>query len=122
MSLPVFPTDFPAPLWPESGGDSAKHNRKDSTVSSTTDANYTITRPRASRMPQSWTYAWRCVSDAQYNSLDTFFQQVGMSGMFEFTPWTGPTAGSMTVVRITAKGEWQRYYTGWQGSITFEEV
>lgn len=118
----TFPVDFPIPLYPESDSNSAKHDRKDSTVSSTTDANYTITRPRATRRPQKWKYAWTGISDAKYNVLDLFWQQVGMSEMFLFTPWTGPTAGMQSVVRITEKGDWQRYFTGWRGSLSFEEV
>jgi hypothetical protein len=118
----TFPEDFPLPLMPESDDNSAKHDRKDSTISTTTDANYTKTRPRASRRPQIWTYTWNRVSDANYTTLDTFSQAVGMSDMFLFTPWNGPTKGIQTTVRITAKGDWQEYYAGWKGSITFEEV
>lgn len=120
--METFPITFPAPLYPESDGSSAKHDRVDSTLSTTTDAGYTITRARNTRKQQKWTYAWAGIKDADYNTLDTFFQAVGMSDMFYFTPWTGPTAGTQTIVRITAKGDWQRYFTGWKGSITFEEV
>lgn len=118
----TFPTSFPLPLMPESDANSAKHDRKDSTVSSTTDANYTITRPRATRKPQQWTYGWKSISNDDFIILDTFYQSVGKHDMFLFTPWTGPTAGVQTTVRITEKSEWQYYHNGWQGSLTFEEV
>ena len=122
MYLPVFPIDFPLPLRPETDSNSAKYKRKDSTISSTTTANYTITRPRATRKPRQWTYTWKLIANSKYIELDNFFQQVGMSQMFLFTPWNGPTAGLQTTVRITVMDDWQEYITGWAGSITFEEV
>ena len=117
-----FPSSFPIPLFPESDSGSAKCDRIDSTISTTTDANYTITRPRATRKPQKWTFGYKAVSDEDYNTFDAFYQLVGMSEMFYFTPLVGPTAGERSTVRITAKGDWQRYFTGWQGTLTFQEV
>lgn len=117
----TFPT-LPTPLSPESDTNSAKHDRVDSTIITTTDANYIVSRPRATRRPQKWTLAWHCLTDEQYNTLDVFYAAVGLSEMFYFTPPFGPTAGTQTIVRIATKAEWQRYFAGWQGSITFQEV
>jgi hypothetical protein len=119
MALPVFPAIKP-PCWPDSGGDSAAEDFPDSTVSSTTDAKYKITRPRATRMPGAWTYSWKAVSDADYRSLILFWKQVnGTAGMFL---WTEPISKQQKTVRFSAKGPWKRCVYGWEGTLSFEEV
>ncbi|WP_021168084.1 hypothetical protein SOV_50820 [Sporomusa ovata DSM 2662] len=119
----TFPTDFPQPVIPEVESGSYKEDFKDSTVSSTTDANYKITRARASRLPGTWSYSWRGVPDADYKKLiDFWFAVGGTAGSFYFIPYYGPYAGVQKVVRFTAKGDWQPYTEGYRGSITFEEV
>ena len=123
MSLLVFPTTFPDPVIPETESSSYVEDFKDSTVSSTTDANYTVTRPRATRMPGSWTYLWRGVSAADYIALINFWNSVnGTSGMFLWTPWYSPIRIAQTTVRFTAKGNWQLYNEGWRGTLSFMEV
>ena len=119
MALPVFP-DIAPPQLPEAANNSFNEDFADSTVSTTTDANYKITRPRATRMPGSWDYAWTALSDEDYAALIAFWKQVnGTAGMFL---WTEPVSGEQKTVRFTAKGKWQQKYTGWAGALSFEEV
>ncbi|MEN6567204.1 MAG: hypothetical protein ABFC57_12990 [Veillonellales bacterium] len=123
MSLPVFPTDFLVPVVPETESGSFKEDFPDSTISSTTDAKYKITRPRATRMPGTWSYTWRGVSEEDYLKLINFWKSVsGTAGMFLWTPWYGPYAGTQLTVRFSAKGDWQPYADGYHGSLSFEEV
>lgn len=123
MSLPVFPTDFPRPVIPEHESSSYKEDFPDSTISVKTDANYKQTRPRATRMPGTWTYFFRAVSDDDYLKLINFWKSVnGTAGNFLFTPWYGPNAGTQLTVRFAAKGDWQPYTEGYRGSLQFEEV
>ena len=44
-------------------GDSYKVKSQDSTISTTSDANYKKTRPRTTRMVRKWTFAWNCRTD-----------------------------------------------------------
>lgn len=123
MALLVFLSDFPEPVIPETDSSSFKEDFKDSTISTTTDANYKITRPRASRMPGSWSYTYRGVTEEQYFALIDFWRLVnGTAGMFYFTPYEGPYKGIQKIVRFSAKGDWQPYYEGYRGSLSFEEV
>jgi hypothetical protein len=123
MDLLVFPTSFPNPVVPETEASSYKEDFKDSTVSSTTDANYTITRPRGTRLPGAWTYLWRGVSAADYQNLINFWNSVnGTAGMFLWTPWFSQIRTAQTTVRFTAKGDWQLYSEGYRGTLSFEEV
>jgi hypothetical protein len=123
MAVLVFPTNFPEPVLAEVESNSFKEDFKDSTISSTTDANYKITRPRATRLPGAWTYSWRGVSDTEYLTLINFWNSVnGTAGMFLFTPFYGPHAETQVMVRFSAKGDWQSYHEGYRGTLSFEEV
>lgn len=100
--------------------ESYKETLQDSTITTTTDANYKKTRPRATRMPGSWTFSWVAMSDADFKILREFFKAVGKSAAFQ---WTNPMYDTVHVVRLTGEWNWQyNYPVGWQGSLTFEEV
>lgn len=123
MAYPTFPTNFPAPVLPEVESDSFKEDFKDSTITTTTDANYTITRPRATRKIASWSYSFRAISQEDYTTFINFWLLVGKHSMFWFTPFTGSTgAGTAKLVRFTAKDAWQPFQEGWRGGFTVEEV
>lgn len=100
-------------------GSSFTEDLKDSTISTTTDANYTITRARTTRVIGSWVFSWVGMSESDYALLRAFYKQVGKSEKFS---WINPIDGQTYTVRITEKGKWQWYPYGWQGSMTFEEV
>lgn len=118
----TFPTDFPEPnIASTSGaGDSYKDKLQDSTISVTSDANYKKTRPRTTRMVETWTYAWVGVSKADFDKLKAFFRQVGTYQQFAWTDWNTKEAH---VVRFIEALEWQENHPyGWQGVLKFEEV
>lgn len=120
----VFPTDFPEPnIASASGtGESYKFKSEDAMVSTTTDALYKQTRPRATRRVRTWTYAWNCITDADFAKLKTFWDSVGRYQAFS---WTNPNDGNTYTVRFATglDKEWQENYPfGWQGSLAFEEV
>lgn len=121
--LPIFPADFPQPIVPETESSSFKEDFPDSTVSSTTDAKYKVTRPRATRMPGTWTYSFRAVSADDYARLIDFWNSVsGTAGMFLWTPWFSAIRTEQITVRFTAKGDWQSYNEGFRGTLSLEEV
>ena len=64
----VFPTDIPEPIIPAASNSGSTYTEvlTDSTITSTTDANYKITRPRTTRVIGSWTYTWLGLSDENY--------------------------------------------------------
>lgn len=118
----TFPTDFPEPnIASTSGaGDSYKDKLQDSTISVTSDANYKKTRPRTTRMVETWTYAWVGVNDADFAKLKAFFGQVGTFQQFAWWDWS---TKKDHVVRFIEALEWQENYPyGWQGTLKFEEV
>lgn len=102
-------------------GDSYKMSIKDSTVSTTTDANYKHTRPRATRMLTAWSFSWVALSDDDFNAVTTFFRKVGTFQKFLFK---NPMDGTVYTVRFAeALTDWQYVFPyGWQGSLKFEEV
>lgn len=102
-------------------GDSYKMSIQDSTISTTTDANYKHTRPRTTRMIESWTFAWVAMSDEDYNLLTAFFRQVGTYQSFA---WVNPIDQATYMVRFAGNmADWQQVYPyGWQGNLKFEEV
>lgn len=119
MALPVFP-DIKWPVVPEAVADSYAEDFPDSTISTTTDAKYKITRPRASRMPGTWDYSWVALPPGDYNKLIAFWKEVnGTAGMFL---WTEYVSGEQKTVRFSAKGKWKQYARGWNGNLSFEEV
>lgn len=118
----TFPTDFPEPNIASSSGagDSYKDKLQDSTISVTSDANYKKTRPRTTRMVETWTYAWVGVNDADFAKLKAFFGQVGTFQQFAWRDWN---TKKDHVVRFIEALEWQENYPyGWQGTLKFEEV
>lgn len=109
------------PVLPEaaSGGSSYTEDIQDSTITTTTDANYKHTRPRTTRMIGKWSCAWNSLSDEEYKTIMDFFRQVGKFQSFNWKNWID---GKTYTVRISDKSTWQQYSNGWQGTITFEEV
>lgn len=101
-------------------GDSYKLEIQDSTISTTSDANYKHTRPRTTRMLRTWTFVWNSVSESDYRKLQEFYMKVGTFQQFE---WTNPMDGNNYAVRFTESLNWQEYYPyGWRGTLKFEEV
>lgn len=101
-------------------GDSYKVKSQDSTISTTSDANYKKTRPRTTRMVRTWTFSWVAMSNEKYALLMDFWNHVGTFQQFE---WTNPIDNEVYVVRFAEPFEWQENYPyGWQGSLKFEEV
>ena len=116
-----FPDIEPNISAADSCGDSYKMSIKDSTVSTTTDANYKQTRPRTTRMVAVWSFSWVALSDADFSRITDFFRKVGTFQKFEFK---NPIDGKLCIVRF-AESLTNRQYVhpyGWQGSIKFEEV
>ncbi len=74
----VFPTDIPEPIIPAASNSGSTYTEvlTDSTITSTTDANYKITRPRTTRVIGSWTYTWLGLSDENYEKLKAFWKKV----------------------------------------------
>lgn len=123
MAILTFPTDFPQPVSPEAESSSYKEDFKESTIKTETDANYVVSRPRATRMPGMWTYSWRGVTAEEYAELITFWKNVGgTANYFYFTPWFSAIQTTQTMARFTLKGDWQLYAEGYRGTLSFEEV
>ncbi|WP_196603001.1 hypothetical protein [Pectinatus frisingensis] len=100
--------------------ESFTENIADSTISTTTDANYKITRPRTTKMISTWSFSWVALSDDDYALLKTFWKQVGKFAPFS---WTNPIDGQSYVVRFSGDFSFQHNHpAGWQGTLKFEEV
>nr|DAH62229.1 MAG TPA: minor tail protein [Caudoviricetes sp.] len=119
----TFPEDFPEPRipWSTNAGDSYKLSIQDSTITTTSDANYKHTRPRTTRMIHTWTFAWTRVTAADFAKLQAFWLQVGTFQQFAWKNWMD---GKTYSVRFsTSPFSWQEDYPhGWQGTLAFEEV
>lgn len=116
-----FPDIEPNISAADSCGDSYKMSIKDSTVSTTTDANYKQTRPRTTRMVAVWSFSWVALSDEDFSRIADFFRKVGTFQKFEFK---NPIDGKLCIVRFAEPmTNWQYVHPyGWQGSLKFEEV
>ena len=119
----TFPVTFPRPNIPTTSGcgNSCKLSIKDSTITTETDANYKLTRPRTTRMLRTWTFAWKAVPAEDMQRLLDFFAKVGTFNSFEMRNWLD---GKVHEVRFAEPlQDWQgNYPVGWQGSLKFEEV
>lgn len=118
----VFPTDIPEPIIPAASNSGSTYTEvlTDSTITSTTDANYKITRPRTTRVIGSWTYTWLGLSDENYEKLKAFWKKVRTSEEFEFKNYTdGKTYRCRFVDKLSFRLD---YPIGWYGSLQFEEV
>ena len=118
----TFPSVFPKPVIPSAGnsGNSYQFDITDSTISTTTDANYKITRPRTTRVIHTFTYTWTCLSDDDFNTLKTFWETVRTSESFSFANYAD---GKTYMVRFSGSFSFKQDYPhGWYGSLTFEEV
>ena len=116
-----FPDIEPNISAADSCGDSYKMSIKDSTISTTTDANYKQTRPRTTRMIVTWSFSWVALSDDDFFRITDFFRKVGTFQKFEFK---NPIDGKLCIVRFAEPlTNWQYVHPyGWQGSLKFEEV
>ena len=116
-----FPDIEPNISAADSCGDSYKMSIKDSTISTTTDANYKQTRPRTTRMIVMWSFSWVALSDDDFSRITDFFRKVGTFQKFEFK---NPIDGKLCIVRFAELlTNWQYVHPyGWQGSLIFEEV
>lgn len=119
----MFPADFPEPRipWLTNAGDSYGMEIQDSTITTTSDANYKHTRPRTTRMIHTWTFSWTRVSAADFAKLKAFWETVGTFQQFAWKNWMD---GKTYSARFTTTPlNWQENYPhGWQGSLKFEEV
>ena len=119
----VFPADkLPEPVVPcaTNAGDTYKETITDSTISSTTDANYKITRPRTTRVIHKWVYRWTMLSDEQYATLKSFWESVRTAEAFTFVTYSDNKRRTVRFTGdFTAKLD---YPVGWYVSLTFEEV
>ena len=119
----TFPAAFPPPKIPWTNGceNSYRLSIKDSTVTTETDAGYKLTRPRTTRMPRTWTFAWKAVPAEDMRRLLNFFAEVGTFASFLLHNWMD---GKVYEVRFAEHmQDWQEDYpVGWRGSLTFEEV
>lgn len=100
--------------------ESYTENVQDSAITTTTDANYKITRPRTTKMLKSWSFSWVALSDTDYATINEFWQKVGTFEMFN---WVNPIDGKVYIVRFTEAFSFQYVHpAGWQGTLKFEEV
>ncbi|EHG22295.1 hypothetical protein HMPREF9334_00331 [Selenomonas infelix ATCC 43532] len=115
-----FP-DIGHPCLPTSSGSGSSHtvNVQDSTISTTSDANYKHTRPRTTRMIRTWTFAWNGVPEVLMKKLLAFYRQVGTFQAFSFTDWN---MGETHTVRFAEALSYQFNYPGYSFTLKFEEV
>lgn len=123
MSNYIFPTNIPEPKIPyaSDAGDTYNGTISDSTISSTTDANYKVTRPRTTRVVRTWTYTWTMLSADDFNIIRDFWLSVRTSEMFQFTDYDD---GKEYTVRFTGKFAYTNKLPpdGYVVSLAFEEV
>jgi len=111
----VFPTLTKRPSYGFSD------DSQDNTVVSKSDGGYKSTRPRNTRLVGIWVVPYEKLSDAEYQSLMSFWrtQTYGCAEMFQ---WTHPKFGTTHTVRFTAKPAFTVNEYGWNGQYTVEEV
>lgn len=92
---------------------------QDSTITTTSDANYKHTRPRTTKMITTWTYAWNGLTEEQKEVLVSFYHQVGTFQSFTFTDWE---TNATHTVRFAEALTYQYVYPCYQVTLKFEEV
>jgi len=100
-------------------GSSYTVNVQDSTISTTSDANYKHTRPRTTRKIKTWTYAWNDLTEEKKDILVDFFDKVGTYQDFQFTDWE---KYEKHTVRFTEPLAYQFGATRYIVTLKFEEV
>lgn len=119
----TFPADqLQAPVIPRASdsGTTYAHEKADSTIESKVDASYKLTRPRSTRVINSFTYTWTMLTDAEYAILCAFWDQVRKSEAFLFTDYEN---GQTYTVRFA--NDFSFIYdhpVGWRGTLKLEEV
>lgn len=116
----IFP-DIGAPTLSSgtNAGSSYSVQIQDSTISTTSDANYKHTRPRTTRMIATYTYVWNALTKEQKDALVAFFRQVGTFQQFEFTDYD---TGEKKTVRFAEALKYQFIYPRYVAALKFEEV
>lgn len=118
-----FPADqLPAPVISEASnsGDTHLITLAANTITSETDGGYKQTRPRNTRIKETMTYTWTCLTDDQLNVLRNFFKSVGTYDQFDFTDYS---LKETHAVRFTDNLSCQYYHPmGWSVTLKFEEV
>lgn len=121
MAEPLKFPDIGRPCLPTAANSGGSHtvNVQDSTVSTTSDANYKHTRPRTTRMVRTWTFVWVAVSEAQMKKLLDFYYKVGTFQSFSFVDWD---LGETHTARFAEALSYQYSYPGYRFTLKFEEV
>lgn len=119
--MDTFPQDIEPKIHSATGcSESYTCQVQDSTISTSTDAGYKHTRPRSTRMIQTFTFAWNSVSKADFARILAFYKKHGTFASFAFVH---PLDGKTYTVRFAEAMNWQYQYPyGWAGTLNFEEV
>jgi hypothetical protein len=118
----AFPTTIQDPVVTRASdsGSTYTHSKADSTIESKVDAAYRMTRPRATRVINTYTYSWTGLTDTEYKTLCDFWDKVRKSEAFSFTDYQ---TGKALTVRFTNDFEFVYDHPfGWRGTLKFEEV
>lgn len=118
----TFPNTLPEPVVPyaSDSGDTYSYKMTDSTISTTTDANYKVTRPRTTKVIHTFVYTWTRLSDADFQTLNSFWESVRTSASFNFTNYSD---GKTYVMRFIGEFNFKLDPpNGWYGTLTLEEV
>ena len=115
-----FP-DIGNPCVPTASNSGSSHlvHVQDSTISTTSDANYKHTRPRTTRMVRTWTFTWIAVPEAKLKKLLDFYRRVGTFQSFSFVDWD---LKETHTVRFAEALSYQFSYPGYRFTLKFEEV
>lgn len=104
----------------DNAGDTHTITLKDSTITSETDAGYKQTRPRNTRIIETYSYSWTCLTDDQVKTVRDFFESVGTFDAFIFTDYS---FGNKHAVRFADTPTLVYIHpVGWNVSLKFEEV
>lgn len=119
-----FPTLLPEPVVPyaSNSGDTYSYKMNDSTISTTTDANYEVTRPRTTRIIHTFVYTWTRLTDAEFQTLADFWAAVRTSEAFSFLNYSDGKNYTVRFATGTTFDFKYDYPNGWSGSLTFKEV
>ena len=101
------------------GGSSHLVSVQDSTITTTSDANYKHTRPRTTRMIRTYTFTWNAVSEENMKKLLDFYRKVGTFQSFSFTDWD---MNETHTARFADALSYQYSYPGYRFTLKFEEV
>jgi hypothetical protein len=113
--MATWPTLSRQPIYP------LEEKTTDSLIKTETEAGYTQTRPRHTRMLRSFKLSYKALTDADKALLDTFFYTSTSRGSVVFA-WTNPITSTSYNVRIKPI-TWQAVrYNQWAAEIELEEA